>query len=144
MIIEGIVRNNKIKLCVSVKPLWKLKQKYKLVVITNSEYDFIKESIGRLKLNGLFDEIYTAEKFTTKDKLLKKLFRKYKIKPSQAVFIGDRFSDIEYARKAGCIAIAIHNKCSWSTKTDILKEKPDFIIKDFRGLGRVLEKINQN
>jgi phosphoglycolate phosphatase-like HAD superfamily hydrolase len=133
-----------IKLCVSIEPLKRLKnEKYKLIVISNSETHFIKASIKKLGIKKLFDKIYGAEKFTSKDKLLTKLFKKYKIAPSEAVYIGDRFSDVEYARRAGCIAIAIHNKCSWSTKKEILKEKPDYIIKDFRGLRAILKKENQ-
>jgi len=136
-------KQGKIKLCVSVKPLYDLKkQGYKFIVISNSETSFIKASIKKLKIKKLFSEIYGAEKFPTKEDILKKLFKKHRIKPSQAVYIGDRFSDIEYARKAGCLAIAIHNKCSWSDLKTIKKEKPDFIIKDFYGLKKVLEKLN--
>ncbi|MBT3398102.1 HAD family hydrolase [archaeon] len=133
-----------IKLCVSINPLKKLKKEgYKLIVVSNSETSFLRASIKRLKIKGLFNRVFGAEKFSTKDEFLKKLFKKYKIKPEEAVYIGDRFSDIEFARDAGCIAIAIHNKCSWSNKTTIMKEKPDFIIKDFRGLGKVLKKLNK-
>ena len=91
-------------------------------------------------MNGLFKEVYGAEKFSSKDKLLEKLFRKFKIKPSEAIYIGDRFSDVEYAREAGCVAVAIHNKCSWSDLKTIKKEKPDYLIGDFRGLKRILKK----
>jgi phosphoglycolate phosphatase len=136
-------KEGKIKLCVSIKPLQGLKKEgYKLIVVSNSETSFLKASIKRLKIKGLFHKVLGAEKFGTKDEVLKKLFKKYKIKPQEAVYVGDRFSDIEFARDAGCIAIAIHNKCSWSNKTTIIKEKPDFIIKDFRGLKKILEKLN--
>jgi len=66
------------------------------------------------------------------------LFRKFGVKPSEAVYVGDRFSDVEFARKAGCVAVAIHNKCSWSSLSVIKKEKPDFIVKDFYGLKKVV------
>ena len=127
-----------IKPCVSVKPLWDLKEKYPLVVISNSETKFIRASIRKLGLKGLFRKVYGADKFSSKDKLLKKLFRKFGVKPSEAVYVGDRFSDVEFARKAGCVAVAIHNKCSWSSLSVIKKEKPDFIVKDFYGLKKVV------
>ena len=130
-----------IKLCVSMKPLWELKRGYPLVVISNSETYFLKASIKKLKLKGLFKKIYGADKFERKDDILRKLFKKMKIKPSEAIYIGDRFSDIEYAREAGCVAIAIHNKCSWSNLATIKKEKPDYIIKDFRGLKKIVSLI---
>jgi HAD superfamily hydrolase (TIGR01549 family) len=128
-----------IKPCVSLKPLWKLSKNYPLIVISNSEGSFLRASIKKLKIEGLFKKVYGADKFKTKDELLKKLFREMEIKASEAIYVGDRFSDVDYARKAGCVAIAIHNKCSWSTLAEIKKEKPDFIIRDFRGLGKILK-----
>jgi len=139
LLIKGIYS---LKLCIPVAPLWKLKKKYKIVVISNSESSFIKKSAKQLKVDRLFNEIYGAEGFSSKDKLLKKLFRKYKIKPNQAVYIGDRYSDIEYARKAGCWAVSIHNKCSWSNLKEIKAQKPDFIIQDFSELNSIIKKIN--
>jgi len=132
-----------IKLCVSVKPLWDLKKKYPLIVVSNSETNFLKKSIKKLELKGLFKKVYGADKFSHKDKLLEKLFKKMKIKPHEAIYIGDRFSDIKYAREAGCYAIAIHNKCAWSDLKTIKKEKPDYIIKDFRELKKIINSIDQ-
>jgi FMN phosphatase YigB (HAD superfamily) len=133
----------KIKLCVSVKPLWKMKKekKYRFIVISNSESSFIFASAKKLGVHRLFDRFYCAEKFSSKDKLLKKLFKKYQISPKEAVYIGDRFSDIVFARKAGCFAISIHNKCSWSSLKDVKKHKPDFIIRDFASLERIIKNI---
>ena len=133
--------NGGIKPCVSLKPLWELKKRYPLMVISNSETSFLRASIKKLNIEGLFRKVYGADKFTKKDKILKKLFRKMKIKPSEAIYIGDRFSDIEYAREAGCVAVAIQNKCSWSNLTTIKKEKPDYIIKDFRELKKIINSI---
>jgi phosphoglycolate phosphatase-like HAD superfamily hydrolase len=138
----GGAKAGEIKLCVSVKPLWKLKEEgYKLIVVSNSETSFLRASIKTLGIEGLFDKVYGAEKFSSKDEFLEKLFKKHKIKPAEAVYIGDRFSDVEFARDAGCWAIAIHNKCSWSSMSVIRKEKPDFIINDFRGLRKVLREL---
>jgi len=130
-----------IRRCVSVKPLWELKEEYPLVVISNSETKFIRASIRKLGLKGLFKKVYGADKFSSKDKLLKKLFRKFRIKASEAIYVGDRFSDVKFARKAGCVAVAIHNKCSWSTLSAIKKEKPAFIIKNFYGLKKVVVRM---
>jgi HAD superfamily hydrolase (TIGR01549 family) len=128
--------------CVSLKPLYELKKDYPLIIISNSETVFLNASIKTLKIKGLFKKVYGAEKFSKKDVLLKKLFKKMKMKPSEAIYVGDRFSDIDFARTAGCIAVAIHNKCSWSTLTKIKKEKPDYIIKDFKDLKSLVKKLN--
>lgn len=133
-----------IKPCVSLKPLWKLSKNYSLIVVSNSETSFLKVSIKKLKLKGLFRKIYGAEKFTKKDKMLKKLFKKMKIKPHEAIYIGDRFSDIKYARSVGCVAVAIHNKCSWSNLETIKNENPDFIIKNFIELEKLIKELNDS
>lgn len=136
----------KVSLCVSVKPLKELKKskKYRFIVVSNSDSSFIKTSARVLKVDKLFDKIIGAESFKSKDEQLKKLFKQYKVKPIECVYIGDRFSDVEYARQAGCIAIAIHNSKSWSSKKEILKEKPDFIIRDFYGLKRLLKELDKH
>tara|TARA_Y100000310_G_scaffold94081_1_gene91711 strand:+ start:6461 stop:7105 length:645 start_codon:yes stop_codon:yes gene_type:complete len=139
---EGALKGG-IKPCIPLNPLWKLSKDYPLIVVSNSETSFLKASIEELKIKGLFKKVYGADKFKTKDIFLKKLFKKFKIKPSEALYIGDRFSDIEYARKAGCVAVAIHNKCSWSDLKTIKKEKPDYIVKDFVDLKKLINSLNK-
>ena len=70
------------------------------------------------------------------------MFKKRGLKHDEVLYIGDRFSDVQYARAAGCIAVSIYNSCSWSTLKEIKKEKPDYIIKDFYGLKKLIEKMN--
>jgi len=135
--------NGGIKPCVSLKPLWELKKDYPLIVISNSREKFLKMSIGALGLKGLFRWSYGSEKFREKDDILRKLFRKMKIRPSEAIYVGDRFSDVGCARDSGCVAIAIHNKCAWSDLKMIKKEKPDYIIKDFYGLKKIINSIDR-
>lgn len=137
--------NGGIKLCVSVKPLYEIKEKDRipLIIVSNSETPFLKASIRKLKIKHLFKKVYGSEKFDTKDEMLEKIFKKYKIRPCEAMYIGDRFSDIEYARKAGCFAVAIHNKYAWSNMKTIRKENPDYIIKDFNGLKRIVRYLNK-
>ena len=138
-------KQGRIKLCCSVQPLEELKkQKIILLVISNSETSFVKTSAKILKVKKLFEKIYGAEKFSTKDKMIEKIQKKYNLKPYEIAYVGDRFSDVEYARKAGVLAIAIYNKCSWSTKKQLLKEKPDFIIKNFDDLKKIVGRVNKD
>ncbi len=140
--IAGATKKN-LKLCVSLKPLYQLKEDgYKLVVLSNARKKYLTTSIKNLGMGDLFCGVYGSRPNKTKDKILRKLFRKYKIKAKEVVYVGDRFSDIEYAHKAHCHAVAIHNKCAWSTKKEILAEEPDFIISDFKGLKELVEKLN--
>ena len=140
--LRGAVLSGGTKPCVSLKPLWELSKEYPLVVVSNANTRFIRASIKQLGIKGLFLGVYGAENFYTKDVMLRRLFKKYKISPREAMYVGDRFSDIDYARDAGCVAVAIHNKCSWSDLNAIKREKPNFLIKDFRELKRLVEELN--
>lgn len=135
----------KLKLCKNITPLKDLKKKgIKLIIISNSHHKFLFKSIKTLKLTNFFHEVYGSEDFKTKDQILKKLIKKYKISPENSIYIGDRFTDIICAKKAKLISIAINNECSWSTKTEILEQKPDFIIYDFFDLKTIIQNLNQN
>ena len=131
-----------IKPCVSLKPLWEMKKDFPLIVVSNSRTSFLRASIRELKLKGLFKGVYGSEKFKFKDDMLERLFRKMGIKASEAMYVGDRFSDVEFARDAGCVAVAIHNKCAWSSLVEIKREKPDFIVNDFYELRKVVGECN--
>ncbi|MCD4771004.1 HAD family hydrolase [archaeon] len=134
-----------IRPCVSLKPLWKMKgEGMPMYVISNSRDDFLKASIKKLRIEGLFTEVYGAERFKHKDDMMSALFKKMKLKPCEVIYVGDRFSDIEFAREAGCVAVAIHNKCSFSTLDRIKEEEPDFIVRDFYGLGKIVGKLNNS
>ncbi len=135
---------NKLNLCVDVEGLWGLsKEGYKLIVVSNSDSKFLKSSIKVLGLKGLFFKVYGSDKFSTKDELLKRLLKKYNIQKKDTIYVGDRFSDISYAHRAHMHAVAIHNKCAWSTLSEITKEDPDYLIHDFNGLKELIEKLNQ-
>ena len=132
---------NNLKLCADVKPLYELKKMgYKLIVVSNSEKSFLIKSIKVLGIKGLFNKIYGADGFSTKDALLKSLLKKYHLNSKNVFYIGDRFSDVDYAHESKMKAVAIHNECSWSTRAEILKEKPDYIIKDFEDLKKLVLK----
>lgn len=138
-----LAREGGISPCVSLKPLWEMKKKgLVLTVISNSRIDFLEASLKVLGIEGLFDEVYGAESFGGKDEMLRALFKRMGLKSSEVVYVGDRFSDVRFAREAGCFAVAIHNKCAFSALEKIREERPDYIVRDFYGLRRVLREIN--
>lgn len=136
-------KNGKTHRCGNLSPLLRIKLDIPMIVISNAETAFVKSSMDSLGVTDMFNEVYGGESFDTKDKLLKKLLKKMKINPSEAIYIGDRFSDIDYAKKAGCLAVAIHNKYSWSSLDLIKKEEPDYIIKNFFQLRKLVNKLNK-
>ncbi len=145
--------NGGIKPCVSLKPLWKMSPRddsgepnedgVPLIIVSNSRKSFLEASIKTLGIEGLFDKVYGADEFDFKDEMLRRLFGEMGILPGEAVYVGDRFSDVEFARKARCIAVAVSNKCSFSTLERLEKEKPDYIVRDFYGLRKVVRELNE-
>lgn len=91
-----------------------------------------------------FTHIYSARGLFAKHRMLKRILRQHRIKPSNAVYIGDELRDIEAARRAGMPAVAV----SWgydspgllqSGKPDYLADHPTDIVHFIRGTTRSQE-----
>ena len=92
--IEGIIQEvnkekmehlNKIKLIQPSTFFRKLSRKNKLIIISNAEIKFIKNSAKKLKIDKYFTAILGEENFKDKTDGIKKMLKKYKIKPKEAV-----------------------------------------------------------
>ena len=125
--------------CSNLKKIKRIKQR-KIVVSNNTER-FINESLGFLKVD-FFDEVYGANNFKNKEHCLNKILRKYKLKPEEMVYVGDRPVDVRVAKKVGCFSVVVSNRCSWSNRENLLKEEPDVIVGDLGKLKRVVKKLN--
>ena len=107
------------------------------ILITNSLKEFVIPILKHFNLN-CFKEIYGAEDFGDKSEFIKEYLNKNMIKGKDCYYIGDRASDAKIAKKAGCNSIIISGKCAWDSRTEILKEKPDFIIGDIKDLNKII------
>lgn len=138
---DFILRKNKnfreAKLIKEIIALKSLKQRK--IILSNNLSSFIKKVLKNLKID-FFDEIYGADKFHNKEEKFKKIIKKYKIKASQVIYIGDRPIDIKLAQKIGCISVAISHKASWSTRKKLLNEKPDYLISNLTHLIKIVGK----
>lgn len=109
------------------------------ILISNSLKEMIYPVLKRFNLT-CFREIYGAEDFPDKAPFIKDYIKKRKIKKQNCYYIGDKVKDIETARKAGCKSIIIAGKCAWDSKSEILKEKPDFILESIADLRKILNQ----
>jgi len=113
-----------LKICAEVKStLKRLKKskKYKIILLTNSVRAFAN---AFLKKNGLgkdFDAILGSEDFSTKDKALREISRKYHVKREEIMYLGDRAIDYRIAKRVGT-RIVMPYACSWE-KTRIMQKK---------------------
>ena len=129
----------KVKLVKNLRKLSELKTK-KIILSNNSRY-FIKEVLKVNKID-FFSEIFGAEDFDVKYNQFRKILKKYSVKPQEIVYVGDRPIDSKLARKIGCISVLISNPASWSSRDDLIKSSPDFLIKDLNEIKKIVDKLN--
>lgn len=108
----------------------------KKLVLSNSVHRIIKTVLADLNAD-YFNEVFGADDFKSKFQEFNKIIKKYKLKPREIVYVGDRVIDVKLARKVGCYSVIVSNKSSWSPRKELIRARPDFIIGD---LGKV-EKI---
>jgi len=129
----------KIKPCKGLLSLKKLA--IRKTIVSNNITPFIERTLGYLHAD-FFDAIYGSDRFKDKVHAINSLCRKYRISPNEVVYVADKAIDVKIARDAGCYCVIVSNKSSWSKHTEIVKEKPDYLIGSLGKLPRVIERIN--
>ncbi len=124
---EAVRKSNRIRPCKCIKHLRKLKAKYKLVLLSNSITPFLKKILKRFGVESCFSRVIGGDKFKSKEEMIKKLKKQYKLRPNQLIYVGDRAADVETARKTGCISAIVVSKCAWNSRAKVLKAGPDFL-----------------
>ena len=135
---HALNQSTKLKPCLALNSIKPLQERYKTALVTNSLTKFPEKFVEQHNLK--FDIILGCEKFSSKHQAFKLLFKKFKLKPREAVYIADRAHDAETARIAGCFSIIISNKYSWNSLSEIRKAKPDFIIHSLVDLKHILKE----
>ena len=69
-------------------------------ILTSNSSQNVKEFLKNHQLD-VFDFTHSVSKFWGKSSGLKRLIRKYKLKPDHLLYIGDEIRDLEAAKKAG-------------------------------------------
>jgi len=118
-----------------------LSQKHKVIVITSNTSKVVKDFVKHNKLNKNITEILGADKEKSKVKKIKKAIKKYKVKKTDVIYIGDTAGDIYEAKKVGVKTIAV----SWGfSYLKYLKEaKPDYLVNQPQGILKVIDKLEK-
>lgn len=107
----------------------------KLGLVTNGEKDYIRALVDTYSLDRFFDLFMSVEEINgDKGDLIKMELNKLGIKPEEALMVGDRKSDIDAARKAGCKSVAI--TYGYGSKQEL--KEADFKIKNLKELIKIL------
>ncbi len=120
------------------KTLEILRKKYKLVLISNCNTNEIKISLNRAKINQkLFSLLISSNDVKNpKPKPDEILFAERKLKQKVSYVIGDSIYDIQAGKKAKVKTIAVIT--GNNTKSQLKKEKPDYIIDNFNNVLKIL------
>ncbi len=106
--------------------LIKLKEEYKLGILTSNSKNNVEAFLKNNDLENLFDFIFAESSVFGKAHILRKLIKEKHLNKQEVVYIGDETRDIEAARKAGVKMAAV----SWgyTTRERLEKENPNIII----------------
>ncbi len=136
-----LTKSSSIKLAKNAKSLKKIK--CDKIILTNNSYDFVHAMLIEFKLDFI-EEVHWPKKPLAKSEHIKRIMKRRKLKPEEVLCVGDRDSDIVAARKAGCYSVAVGNGISWSSISDLMKSKPDFIIENLGELNQIVNGLNSS
>jgi phosphoglycolate phosphatase len=95
-----------------------------LAIISSNSAENIKEFLQNNNL-GLFDRVVAVKNFFGKHRSLGHYLKEARLKPEEAIYIGDELRDVEACKKAGVKIIAV----TWGFDSRELLQRgnPDFI-----------------
>jgi len=117
----------------------KLKDNYKLSIISSSWGDIISSFLKKENLTNYFDDILGFDVHTSKVVKIKSLLEKYNVLPKDAVFITDSLGDILESNECDVKSIGV----TWGLhdKKTLEKGNPVDIIDDTRELESVINNV---
>lgn len=107
------------------------------IILSNSPAFVVKHVLGS-KLR-VFDRLYGSDDFSDKASFIKNLMKKRRLGKKDVWYIGDIGQDVRVARKAGCISVILASRFAWNPLKEVIKEKPDIVIKNFYDLKEVID-----
>ena len=123
----------------SIPPLLKeLSMHYYLAVISSNFKKIITYNLKKQSLLNYFSVLVGADIEESKVKRLKKCLEIFKIKPSEAVYIGDTAGDVKEAKKARIKTLAV----TWGfhSRQALKKQKPNYIASNPKQILKLLKK----
>jgi phosphoglycolate phosphatase len=117
-----------------------LKQRgFKLAVASNRPSRFSRILIRHLGLKKYFDYVLCADTLKHRKPhplILRKIMRRFSVKPRETLYVGDMTIDAQAGRRAGVKTVIVTTGSS--DLAQIIKEKPGSIISNISGLLKLL------
>ena len=133
----------------NIEIIKKLKEKYKVGLLTNNIREWLEPALKRYKIENLFDAIITSSEVGAKKpdaKIYYAALKSLSVKPEETVFVSDELSEDLIAAK-GCgiktIWLDTGGDDEGSKKEREMAKlfKPDAIIKNLQEVVSLIEKI---
>ncbi|MEK6567802.1 MAG: HAD family hydrolase [Candidatus Omnitrophota bacterium] len=115
------------------------KRDFKTAIASNRPTEFTHIILRRLGLRKYFDYVLCADKLPQgkpNPEIILRIMKRLKAKPEQVMYVGDMVIDVETARNAGVISIAVRGGSS--PLAEIKKARPFKIIKGPAFLIKIL------
>jgi phosphoglycolate phosphatase len=108
---------------------------FKLFILSSNSVKNINIFIEQYDLN-VFEDIYGRAKYLKKEKILKKLMKKYKLNAQEVLYIGDETRDIVSCKNINVPIASV----SWGfdDKSVLEKENPDFLAETPKALEKYI------
>lgn len=114
-------------------------KKIKIAIASNRPTEFTHIILKYLKLKKYFDYVLCADKLPKgkpHPEILIRILKKLKVKPGEAIFVGDMAVDVETAHNARLKAIAVTTGSS--SRLEIKKARPWGMLKSLASLKKYL------
>jgi len=115
------------------------RKKVKMAIVSNGSRGRILEELGRLGARHYFGAVVTGDdipEFKPSPKGVIYALGELRVRPPEAIYIGDMAEDLIAGRRAGTKTAAVFNGIH--TKGRLLKEKPDYCFEKVTEIGRLL------
>ncbi len=114
------------------------KKKLKLAILTNNKSSYAEDVLTKFNLTKFFDPIIgfnDVSKVKPDPEGIIKILEIWKIKPSQAIFIGDMTTDIDAGKAAGVRMICVSS--GLAKKEILLQHEPDILVNNTQELIKI-------
>lgn len=110
----------------------------RLAMVTGKEPESAEVSLRVFGLQEFFERVETGDRHrVVKADCLRRILTDWRLRPEQAVYVGDAPSDVRACREAGVPILA----AAWAGSTDVealQAEKPDALLEDASGLEEAI------
>ena len=116
-----------------------LSRKYTLAIVSTTRKKEIRKKMGKEGILKFFKAIIGADDSSEKKKKIKRILKTCRVKPSNAIIIGDTETEVKDGRKVGVKSIGV--TYGWYSERRVKKAKPDAIARKPSEIPKLVEKL---